>query len=369
MAALFNNLKASYSISWPSLYLIRIRTQALNFFTTTVIAMAEGTVSADVLFEACAVGNLEVVRALLADPAYVAHATNVEDHIITPGITHPRPIINLSIMFNKAAAAGAADLIEYLLSFARVHGVEADALIHRDSVSPAIKSINSIAVFKKMVAAKPEAVDEYLGHDNRPLTYAIRGGRSGAKYAGERAPLVQFLLENGADPNRVDIAYYKGPGVYLEDAVRCASLEIIKLLLKHGAQIEQSGAMQQAAQLGRIDVMELLAKHGANVNEQLKENDPMQSSKRRTRLRKLIGIENKTSLEFGTKLRNEAPLHVSVFSNQPEATRWLTDHGADADVVDSQGWSPRDIAIRMGDKDILEALGDTTSRNSDTATS
>jgi ankyrin repeat protein len=140
-----------------------------------------------------------------------------------------------------------------------------------------------------------------------------------------------FPFDHGADPNRVDIAYYKAPDVYLEDAVRCASLEIIKLLLKHGAQIEQSGAIQQAAQIGRLDIMEFLVKHGADVNEQLKENDPMQSSKRRTRLR---------------KLRNEAPLHFSVFSYQPEATRWLIDHGADADVVDSQGWSPRGIAIQ-----------------------
>jgi len=171
-----------------------------------------------------------------------------------------------------------------------------------------------------------------------------------------KCPLVQFLLDNGADLNRVDIAYYKGPGVYIESAVQCSSLEVIKLLLKHGAQIEQSGAFHRAAQLGRVGVMDLPVQHGADVNEQLKENDPL-LSKSRTRLRKLIGTENKTSVDAGSKLGNDTPLHFSVFFYQAAATRWLMDHAADADVEDLQVGSPRDIVMKTGNKDVLEALG------------
>ncbi|KAF2873371.1 hypothetical protein BDV95DRAFT_470112, partial [Massariosphaeria phaeospora] len=93
-----------------------------------------------------------------------------------------------------------------------------------------------------------------MGHLGTPLFQAIVGGsRSNApNYSADRAPIVRFLLEHGADPNRV-ITHYDAPGVYLETAIERASLAVVELLLQHGAQIEQSGSMHKAAESGRID--------------------------------------------------------------------------------------------------------------------
>ncbi|KAH7379493.1 hypothetical protein BKA66DRAFT_377789, partial [Pyrenochaeta sp. MPI-SDFR-AT-0127] len=92
-----------------------------------------------------------------------------------------------------------------------------------------------------------------MDHNGTPLEQAVCGSRNAPHYTSDLVPLVKFLLENGADPNRISSPYYNGPGVYLEGATRRSPLEIIELLLKHGAEISQSGAIQQAAERGRID--------------------------------------------------------------------------------------------------------------------
>ncbi|KAH5252210.1 hypothetical protein HBI72_147930 [Parastagonospora nodorum] len=42
------------------------------------------------------------------------------------------------------------------------------------------------------------------------------------------------------------------PGNYLQSAAAYSSLEVTELLIQHGAQIEQSGAMHKAAENGRM---------------------------------------------------------------------------------------------------------------------
>jgi ankyrin repeat protein len=122
------------------------------------------------------------------------------------------------------------------------------------------------------------------------LTQAIIGPMKAPLYTSERTLLIRFLLENGADPNRVSPPHSKGPGVYLQNACGHASLEVVELLLQHGAQIRQSGAMDEAGEKGRIDVLVMLLEHGADINEQLWENHSTYSSKYRAKLKKKSGL-------------------------------------------------------------------------------
>jgi ankyrin repeat protein len=43
-------------------------------------------------------------------------------------------------------------------------------------------------------------------------------------------------------------------------------VEVVRLLLEYGAQIEGSGAAQAAAAKGHIDVLDVLLQHGADLN-------------------------------------------------------------------------------------------------------
>lgn len=78
--------------------------------------------------------------------------------------------------------------------------------------------------------------------------------------------IIQFLLENGQDPN--DAWGYSDyePGV-------CAligenpSLEILHLLLRHGWRQRKSTTHTAAAELGHMEALRLLVEHGADLEE------------------------------------------------------------------------------------------------------
>jgi ankyrin repeat protein len=331
--------------------------------------MTDNTVSSEVLFEICTAGDFEKIQQLLEDPAYVAKTVAIEEWVDPRGNEVTRPRLNLDLMLQKAARSGSAELVKYLLSFANAHGIPYEDLIYRDSICAAIDSNNGLAVFKELLAVKLDIVDQNMGHVGTPLTQSIGGGRNAPRYSGERETLLQFLLENGADPNRIT----GQPFTYLTKAVQHASLKSIELLIKHGARVEQSGAMHTAAEDGRLDVMNLLLEHGANVNEQLTENLSYSASYR-ARKKKEKGIisdvtdalvyraRKKPEGVVISNVRNlgwsrETPLHYSVLDCQVEATKWLIQHGADAEIEDSKGWSAKAMAVEIGDEGVLEALG------------
>lgn len=319
--------------------------------------MTEEALSADTLFEKCTAGDLEGLQELLADPAYVATALRTEDRIRDRDIGHVRALLNVRLMFEKAAAAGSADIVRYLIGFAETHRVPYDELIHRGSINPTITSKNNVAVFKEMVAIRPDAVNQDLGHGFRPLAYAIRIYRCESYFTTNGAPLVHFLLENGANVNYVFSPFYEGPGVHLASASCDGALEIVELLLQHGAKIEQSGAIHGAAQHGRIDVLELLVQHGADINEQLWLNDPGRSARIRAKMKREYGIEMEAATRRGPKSTHDTPMHFSVLHQKHEATVWLLKHGADSDIEDSFGYSAKALAVLMGDEDVLDAVG------------
>jgi ankyrin repeat protein len=107
-----------------------------------------------------------------------------------------------------------------------------------------------------------------MGHAGDPLSYAVGGHLREAQSLPHRGTigLARFLLEHGADPNKIQFPQFESPGYYLFVACQRADVEVVRLLLEHGAQIEGSGAAQVAAAKGRIDVLDVLLQHGADLN-------------------------------------------------------------------------------------------------------
>jgi ankyrin repeat protein len=322
-----------------------------------------------VLFEHCAVGDLVRIQELFQDPTYVDKAVEVEEYVDPRGNVYPCPRLNLELMVEKAAKSGSADVVKSLLSFAEAQGIPYKDVVYRDSICAAISSNNSLAVFKELLAVKPDILDLDMGHVGTPLAQAISGGKVAPLYGGERSTLMEFLLENGADPNRM----CGPPLTCLEQAVQYENLENVKMLLKHSARIAQSGAMHAAVQRSRLEVMKLLVEHGADVNEQLTENLGFAASNRAGK-KKEKGIINDVTDALIYRARkkpegvvtsnvrdptwsHETPLHYSVLDCQVEATKWLVQHGVNADIEDSQGWSAKAMALKIGDADLLDVLG------------
>lgn len=95
-------------------------------------------------------------------------------------------------------------------------------------------------------------------------------------------------------------------------AARSKPIEMIFLLVKHGAQVRETGSLVAAAESGRIDALELLLAHGANVNEPLTE-----------------GIFNDYNKEERKRRVQEKPIEAARITGQGSAVRWLQAHGAE----------------------------------------
>ena len=122
-------------------------------------------VSLEPLFTACTANNVSSLRELLQDATYSSKALEKRD-FVEKGNSElpPPPKLNLIVMFDKAATAGCADVIEGLLSFANSHGIPYDTLVARNSIVAAIECSNNVAVFEKFLAVMPSVVNENLGH-------------------------------------------------------------------------------------------------------------------------------------------------------------------------------------------------------------
>jgi hypothetical protein len=117
--------------------------------------------------------SIETLQKLLDDPIYVAIAIEIEIRQVDEDSAYTHQMLSLSLMVQKAAAAGSADIVGYLLSFSHTQDIPYTRLIHRKSICPAMYSEDSAVVFEKVRAVNPDCVDGYMAHDHTPLIQAI----------------------------------------------------------------------------------------------------------------------------------------------------------------------------------------------------
>ena len=92
---------------------------------------------------------------------------------------------------------------------------------------------------KKLIASGSGVNEDLIG---TPLFYAIKGNQ---------IEMVRFLLEKKADPNTVSDGWedeYGYKNTPLMTAIQCGHLEIIQLLIEHGAEFDRDKALKLARQ-------------------------------------------------------------------------------------------------------------------------
>ncbi len=143
-------------------------------------------------------------------------------------------------------------------------------------------------------------------------------------------PWATFCLENGADPNMhmVDDSKYA-----LAAAAETSSPEMLALLLKHHALLENSGALVVAAEAGKLNNVKYLLDQGANIDE--------------------VGLECPYSHEMEDM---GSALHKAVSGGHVEIVKLLLDRGAWIDLRDAQKRTPLVRAEEKGDENIIQIL-------------
>ncbi|KAJ9297788.1 hypothetical protein DTO271G3_4009 [Paecilomyces variotii] len=149
--------------------------------------------------------------------------------------------------------------------------------------------------------------------------------------------VVKLLLDHGADINR------QKPELVLIGAIKSDDPDMVSLLVKHGALTEESKAFDYALTNRRIRSVGRLLELGADINGTF--------AMRRSRNGKL------------SKVRAGTPLHRVIMARpkQPEATcsleemiRFLLEKGANADIVNSTGKTPLQLARHKKRKEVIK---------------
>jgi ankyrin repeat protein len=308
--------------------ILRHRSESFNFDLTE---------SEELLFKACIAGDFAKLQEFLANESFLATAIESKKRPFSGIIS--KEISNLYPMLHMAIRAGSVTIAKLLLEIAEKHNIPYSSLILRDTIFAAIDCQN-VTVLQELANVFPESLNfsSLLGN---PLSHTIgrsRRDKNGGPIWSDQTEIdyVKVLLEKGANPN-ANVGRKTSPGSHLMTAAKFSPLEVTKLLIEHGAQVRQSGALQAAVEANRVEILEILVQHGADVNERLEEPT----------------LHSNDSQKIEQHL-SETPLHISVREKAYEAAAWFLQHGASRSIQDPHHQSADDLVALGGDAKLVE---------------
>ena len=151
-------------------------------------------------------------------------------------------------------------------------------------------------------------------------------------------PLVTWFLDHGASPNLRCTPYTSNTP--LAFAVINASLSIVKLLIAHGARVDEGNllvALSESNVPGRLAILGYLVERGVPMNELSDAHNPPR-----------FIIRSKSGL--GT------PLHSAVRYNRIAIAAALLAHGVEKGKVDTKGRTPLVMARELGLGEMVKLL-------------
>lgn len=212
---------------------------------------------------------------------------------------------------------------------------------------------------KTVLDAHPDLVNE---RGEAPGSF---GHRTALHYGVEHAAVVKLLLERGADPNIRDDGDNAMP---LHFAAEHQALEVIRLLVEHGADTVGENTMHELDVLGwavawdyiegRKEVADYLLAHGARYS--------IFSAVALGAVEAIRDIAARHPEEIDRPMdatnHRRRPLHLAIKKQQRVALEVLLDLGADMEARDRAGLTPLDQAALAGLPDYAQLLIDRGAR-------
>ncbi len=148
------------------------------------------------------------------------------------------------------------------------------------------------------------------------------------------AQVVETLLQHGADPTIS--SRYLTP---LLIASQQGHVSVVEVLLKHGVRTDQKEscngweALHLASFYNHPEVIALLLKHGADINAPKKTGKGF-----------CMNSQEEYTRDIHTLKDGGTALHIAVQQNHPAVVKLLLDHGANVNLKDTYGQTPRQYA-------------------------
>ena len=203
--------------------------------------------------------------------------------------------------------------------------------------------------------------------------------------------MIEELLKAGVDVNAPVLSHGE---TALMMASRSGSVDAVKVLLDHGAQIKRKDtlrgttALMWAAEQGHVAVVELLVRRGADVDAQ----SEVLTAARKARawdlprpkdqggpdapikggLTALLFAARQGSMECvralaasgadvnQTSADGSSPLLVAVQNGYYDIALYLMDHGANMNLANSKGWTPLYLAVKNRNQETTAIPGPST---------
>jgi ankyrin repeat protein len=163
-------------------------------------------------------------------------------------------------------------------------------------------------------------VNRDFDHIGSPITEAV---------ISKDVERITFLLENGANPN---IGSCLGRDSLMLALVDNLPLDVIKLLIGHGAEFPRKGLLPLAAMHGDVEVVDFLLENGAGPDEKIEED--------------ICAAPGLTG----------SARHLSAERGYLDVVKLLLLRGADAGLVDSKGKTSTDRAALAGQARALSII-------------
>jgi hypothetical protein len=202
--------------------------------------------SRDQVLDAARNGRLEDLRSILLSSVAIGNVHNLEQRI-SSGISDTLQEAGITLEEIMAAAVRHTQI--NVIAACLHAGADANDL----RVLDAAVATNNLEVYRLLIPAGLNA-NRGFSHRGGPLTEAV--------LAKDHA-LVQFLLENGVNPEKVRVSGMTALGAAL---YYNAGIDIVKRLIDYGADIYTPGLLGKAVYGGEIEYAEYILERGANID-------------------------------------------------------------------------------------------------------
>ena len=195
------------------------------------------------------------------------------------------------------------------------------ANVNDDALRLGVLESNRLNVYRAVIAAGFVINHDHEGTMGGPLIWAT---------LANHLPLAEYLLDHGADVN-----HDRQHGVYTPlTKAQKNCIAMLELFIRHGAEIDHSGALIVAAEHGNLEAVRCLVSYGANINL----------------------IRKHETVLYKKTDEEESALHKAVKGEHEDVVAFLVESGVELGLKDHHGRDALMMAVETNNAEVFQII-------------